>query len=475
MKIKRYEASSMTEALRKIKKDFGEDAVILSAKTSKKPGGLFSIKSSGKVVVTAAIDMTPAGKKGAVAVKSGRAEKKARAAESNLEKITRPVVDQVFLSEEPAVNVGAPKVSPKRKVECEVPQWYANQSPKLVPLKSEALLDSSSKASLNADLYKNFRAKGLNPVISHELADQIYQLAGNCAIDAPRVKDALTALIEERGWIADPVAGRKEPGKPIVLVGVHGAGKTTTAVKLAAEALLGHKKEVTLLSLDYQRIAAHVELKRAAHVMGLEVLTAAGEQQLQELIPQIPAARHTIIDTTGVAIGEEAALEELAALLAHLGEVEIHLVLNACLQEAVAARMIDFYRSLGVTRLLFTQTDNIDNIGHLFNLIDNCELPVSYMGHGAQVPGDLQVMHVETAAGMLLPQGSLQSNDADRSMERAETTGNPDAEMSAEVLCDKDRHANYGAKQSTTSETEEEFQPLFKEYRQAGGQGSQTC
>jgi flagellar biosynthesis protein FlhF len=58
MKIKRFEASNMTEALQKIKKEFGEEAVILSAKSTKKLGGFFSNNGS-KVVVTAAIDMAP--------------------------------------------------------------------------------------------------------------------------------------------------------------------------------------------------------------------------------------------------------------------------------------------------------------------------------------------------------------------------------------------------------------------------------
>ena len=60
MKIKRFEASSMSDALRMIKKEFGEDAVILSAKTMKKNSGLLGNKRPQKVVVTAAVDNAPA-------------------------------------------------------------------------------------------------------------------------------------------------------------------------------------------------------------------------------------------------------------------------------------------------------------------------------------------------------------------------------------------------------------------------------
>ena len=62
MKIKRFEARSMSEALRMVKKEFGDDAVILSATNSKKNGKLFRSKAGGEVVVTAAIDMEPANK-----------------------------------------------------------------------------------------------------------------------------------------------------------------------------------------------------------------------------------------------------------------------------------------------------------------------------------------------------------------------------------------------------------------------------
>jgi flagellar biosynthesis GTPase FlhF len=61
MKIKRFEASTMSEALRMIKKEFGEDAVILSAKTQKKSSGLLGGKRPQKVVVTAAIDQSVPG------------------------------------------------------------------------------------------------------------------------------------------------------------------------------------------------------------------------------------------------------------------------------------------------------------------------------------------------------------------------------------------------------------------------------
>ncbi|MFN2223825.1 MAG: hypothetical protein ACK2UH_14810, partial [Candidatus Promineifilaceae bacterium] len=59
MKIKRFEASSMQDALRKIKKEFGEEAVILSAKTMKK-NSLLGKNPMNRVVVTAAVDKSPA-------------------------------------------------------------------------------------------------------------------------------------------------------------------------------------------------------------------------------------------------------------------------------------------------------------------------------------------------------------------------------------------------------------------------------
>src|SRR4030042_1227244 len=58
MKIKRFEAPNMSEALRMIRKELGEEAVILSAKNTKNPGRLFGLKSGSQVVVTAAVDPT---------------------------------------------------------------------------------------------------------------------------------------------------------------------------------------------------------------------------------------------------------------------------------------------------------------------------------------------------------------------------------------------------------------------------------
>ena len=468
MKIKRYEAATMTEALRKIKKDFGEDAVILSAKTSKRSAGVFSTKSDSRVVVTAAIDMAPP-KKTCETKGEERAADGGKANSWYRDRIDR-LPDKNVISKDEFQEEAAQRLTENgRDARSFIKTRIANQPSKLFQLKPDYPSAGDCGPPLSDLLYKNFRQKGLSPAISHEITNQINQLSNISTIDHPIVNETLARVIDAKGWVATPVIESGAKSRPIVLVGVHGAGKTTTAAKLAAEALLQSSGKVGVLSLDYQRIAAHVELERAAYVMGVKLLTASNMQQLDDLIPQIHQAQHMIIDTTGIAIGDESAREELSALLAHIGEVEIHLVLNACLQENIADKIIKFYRPLGVEKLLFTQIDNVENTGHLFNLIENNEIPVSYMGFGAQVPGDLHIMNAEKAAEMLLPT-IMENGNGSNSRIESTMDDHEQASMPNEAFVSRRKvNISKSYEENSAEEVNSEFELMFKDYPKAKG------
>lgn len=398
MKIKRYEAATMTDALRKIKKELGENAVILSAKTAKKAAGLFGTSKDCKVIVTAAIDMTPPNNN---KHKEEMEMLDDYHLEQHIKKIAK-IADEANAS--PKINEEIDKRKNLKNIELSsIDNNPIDKSrPKLVQLLQESEQSNCYFESLNDALYKQLRVQGISASIAHEIAEEVFAILPNSNLDDPKIAHTLARAIENRRWIAEQNDAKGTKQLPIVLVGVHGVGKTTTAAKLAADSIINTNGQVAILSMDYQRIAAHVELERAAYVMGIKMLTTSSIHELTKMMPQINSFRRVVIDTTGIAIGDNKARDELSQMISILGNVEIHLVINACMQENIASRIIEFYQSIGVKKLLFTQIDNTDKIGHIFNLTEKYKLPVRYMGYGAHVPGDLHLINSELISKMLL-------------------------------------------------------------------------
>jgi flagellar biosynthesis protein FlhF len=182
----------------------------------------------------------------------------------------------------------------------------------------------------------------------------------------------------------------------IALVGPPGAGKTTSAVKLALHPEGVGNRSVGLLTLDTYRVGGVEELQTYAEIadMPLEVIYHARE--VPAAIERLRDREVVIVDTPGRWTDDGNWTASLAAIDAD----EIHLVVPAGLRHEVAVDLARRFESANVTHILISKLDETPGDLGLAQMAEALELPSRWVSDGFEIPGALA-----TAAPRIL--GSL--------------------------------------------------------------------
>ena len=183
--------------------------------------------------------------------------------------------------------------------------------------------------------------------------------------------------------------GRSQPFK-IALVGPTGAGKTTTAAKLAVHAEAFGGRRVGFLALDTYRAGAIEQLQGYADAdLPLECVTpeVAGHRRLA-------SCDVVIIDTPGR--GPHGTDPVWRWILRSMQPTETHLVVPATMRVDLAAALTREYSAAGATHALLTKLDEVPNDAIVAQLAGQLALPMRWVTDGQNIPADLR------AAGPLL-------------------------------------------------------------------------
>lgn len=151
--------------------------------------------------------------------------------------------------------------------------------------------------------------------------------------------------------------------RPVMLVGLPGSGKTVTAAKLAARAVLAGEPAM-LLTADLQRAGGVAQLEAFAAVLQVPVTPVAGAAELKQAAFRPPKGRDpfVVIDTAGVNPFDVAEITELARL-ARVPGLDIVLVLPAGLDPADAGDIARAFAALGAHKLIVTRLDVARRLG----------------------------------------------------------------------------------------------------------------
>jgi len=161
----------------------------------------------------------------------------------------------------------------------------------------------------------------------------------------------------------------------LLLVGPPGVGKTTMAAKLAAQ--LG-QPHAMLVSADTTRPGGVAQIEEYAGVLGLPVMAAASPDELRQAVMD-PSAPRAIIDTPGIAPGDENARDRVAAAIAASGATPL-LVLGADCAAEEASTVIEFFAPLQADTLLPTRFDFVRRLGGILAAADAGRLALHAAG-----------------------------------------------------------------------------------------------
>jgi flagellar biosynthesis protein FlhF len=212
------------------------------------------------------------------------------------------------------------------------------------------------------------------------------------SLEAPAPAAAVPAPAPAPAPRPSRAAGRPAARLPrvVAVVGPTGAGKTTTLAKLANHPQAFAGRRVGFVCLDTYRIGGVEQARQYAELSRLPFEVVWESRDLPRAMRRMRDLEVVLVDTPGR--GPRAA-EDLRALqerLLALAPDEVHLVLPAGLQPALAHRMVAAHLPLGVTHLLVTKLDEFPDERGAFELAHRFGLPMRWVTDGQEVPRDLQ-------------------------------------------------------------------------------------
>jgi len=215
------------------------------------------------------------------------------------------------------------------------------------------------------------------------------------------------------GGAAVPLDFAVQPPAVVLLAGLQGVGKTTTAAKLA-HLLRGRKKKVLLVSADVYRPAAIEQLAVLGAQVGVDVFPSAGGDAPVAIAEAALdwAKKHyhdvLIVDTAGRLTIDDAMMREITLLHAAVKPVETLFVVDAMQGQDAVNTARAFRDALPLTGVILTKLDGDARGGAALSVRHVTGAPIKFAGVSEKIDG-LEVFHPERMASRILGMGDVLS------------------------------------------------------------------
>ena len=226
------------------------------------------------------------------------------------------------------------------------------------------------------------------------------------------VKIVHEALQELLGGETSVFTVKSQGTTSLMLTGLQGSGKTTTAGKLANYVRKHHKVKPLLVALDVYRPAAVEQLKTIGDQLNIEVFERGIKEKPVNIAKEaIQYAQENdfnfiIFDTAGRLHIDEDMMDEIKVLKEAIQPDEIFLVLDAMTGQDAVSVADHFHQSLGITGSIITKLDGDTRGGAALSLRKVTDVPIKFMGLGEKLD-DFDVFHPERMANRILGMGDV--------------------------------------------------------------------
>jgi signal recognition particle subunit SRP54 len=215
------------------------------------------------------------------------------------------------------------------------------------------------------------------------------------------------------------------PPAVVLLAGLQGAGKTTTAAKLAKFLTVREKKRVLMVSVDVYRPAAMEQLATLGQQIEVEVYPSTPDQSPVDLASKAKEKAERgaydvlLVDTAGRLGIDEAMMAEIAGLHGALNPIETLFVVDAMTGQDAANTAKAFSDVLPLTGVILTKADGDARGGAALSVKTITGQPIKFMGVGETVDG-LEAFHPDRLASRILGMGDIMGliEEAEQKLDR---------------------------------------------------------
>ena len=264
-----------------------------------------------------------------------------------------------------------------------------------------ALLEADVALSVTKEFIERIRLKALGQEILRSISP------GQMIVKI--VYDELVNFLGEKN---QELNFNSTPPACILLVGLQGSGKTTSAVKLAKLVEKNYNKKVMLVSLDIYRPAAQEQLKILAETNEINHLPVINGQQPLDITKRalnaatLNSSEVIIFDTAGRTQVDIVMMNEIKQIKALIKPTETILVADSLTGQIAANVAKEFDNTINVSSIILTRIDGDGRGGAALSMKHITNKPIKYIGVGEKID-DIELFHPERIANRILGMGDV--------------------------------------------------------------------
>jgi len=356
--MKKYIVNDIKEALEQIKKDLGEDAIILSTRSVKK-GGFLGIGTKRYLEVTAVCED----------------KEQEKAESSEVYKLQELLVKNREKRQEE-------EIRELKQMLQEMKQMLGMQRLNDLPQNLQRIL-------------KGLQAQEVDQTVAGKIVEYLRISYGDVSLD-----DSLRRSLAEHllAFVKTEVPALEGS---VLFSGPTGVGKTTTLAKLAARLKIVEKKQLAILTLDTYRIAATDQLKTYATIMDIPMRVAYTPKEAKMELDAMKSFDVVLIDTAGRSQNNDMQMSELKALFDVIQPKLAFLVISMNSRFSDLKDALERFQVARHTHLILTKMDETRTFGHLINAPLVGGIPVAFITNGQRVPEDIVEANAKDIAHLL--------------------------------------------------------------------------
>ncbi len=412
MQVKKFEASSILEALRLVKEDLGPDAIILSSQETKK-----SMGGGKRFTVVAAISEQQLRKKELTQKSLGSVfdnkvkQQSARQQKVLIENVYRGIEDKFekrkkSVTRTPYFQINDENDEMEEAQELKTPTHTVPSEVRVKKAVQEAF-----QSSLSSQFFENqsgtmsaAKAPAPQPAIWPEALNHMFMRLKRCGVESDLNESLRREASRElagqaqkksqvdswyaRRILSDITVVNDQQSRSVeIFVGPQGAGKTTSLIKIATDHVVNGSKRLAIISTDLFKVGAIEQTRTYCRILNVPLFVVRSPAELAHKIEELQNFDKVLIDTPGISLSNIEDLDFIRPISALKGAVacQVHLVVSALTKNTDLGGLLKRFRVADFDDVIVTNIDQTSQHGILLNIQASTDKPYHSFGISADV------------------------------------------------------------------------------------------